>query len=131
MNEGVLFISASNEDAGILRGMLEAVSIPLDHAVDLRQASFKIRRGRYQVILTEADLRDGNWMDVLSIVENLRAKPYVIVTHPFADAKFWAEVLSQGAYDLLVQPFYPTEVQRIVSNACQGAMHRQSASAVL
>ena len=34
------------------------------------------------------------------------------------DARFWAEALNLGAYDLLAQPFYAPEVRRILYNAC-------------
>jgi DNA-binding NtrC family response regulator len=103
----------------------------LDHAVNLKQARLKLRKGRYPVVLTEADLGDGNWTDVLNMVQDLGPKSHVIVTHPFADARFWAEVLNEGAYDVLAQPFYPIEVQRVVFNAYQGAAQRRAASAVL
>jgi hypothetical protein len=42
----------------------------------------------------------------------------VIVTDPQADARFWAEALNVGAYDLLAQPFYEPEVRRILFNVC-------------
>ena len=51
----------------------------------------------------------------------------MIVTDPQADARFWAEALNLGAYDLLAQPFYEPEVRRILYNACTrfGASRRQ------
>ena len=41
----------------------------------------------------------------------------VIVTDPQADGRLWSEVLNQGGYDLLTQPFYAPEVRRILGNA--------------
>ena len=49
---------------------------------------------------------------------NSRKRTEVIVTDPQADARFWAEALNLGAYDLLAQPFYAPEVRRILYNAC-------------
>jgi DNA-binding NtrC family response regulator len=72
----------------------------------------------YDVILTEADLRDGGWLDVLQLAREIPQEPKVIVTDPQADARFWAEALNLGAYDLLAQPFYEPEVRRILYNAC-------------
>jgi DNA-binding NtrC family response regulator len=63
-------------------------------------------------------LPDGSWRDVLDLARQTQPRSEVIVTHPFADSRFWAEALSLGAYDLLAQPFYASEVQRIVSNVC-------------
>jgi 5,10-methylenetetrahydrofolate reductase len=48
----------------------------------------------------------------------------VIVTDPQADARFWAEALNLGAYDLLTQPFYEPEVRRILYNACSRPWHQ-------
>ena len=54
-------------------------------------------------------------MDVLKIVRSSNAK--LVVTHPWADARFWAEAINMGAYDLLVQPFLATEVRRVLASA--------------
>jgi DNA-binding response OmpR family regulator len=45
--------------------------------------------------------------------------PYLIITSRLADDYMWAEVLNLGAYDLLVKPFDPMEVYRVVGFACQ------------
>ena len=39
------------------------------------------------------------------------------VTDAWADARFWAEAINMGAYDLLAQPFHKTEVRRVLSGA--------------
>jgi two-component system, NtrC family, response regulator PilR len=117
MQEGVLFISPSAEDANVLSGMLGPLSIPLKHAADLRFARSTLDREKYGVILTEARLADGNWEDVIDLVEKRDPLCAVVVTHPFADARFWADAIETGAYDVLAQPFCCSEVQRILSNA--------------
>jgi len=57
-------------------------------------------------------------MDALHLARDCPRDLQVIVTDPHADARFWAEVLNLGAYDLLAQPFYKPEVRRILHNAC-------------
>ena len=78
----------------------------------------------YAVVLTEAALPDGKWLDVLHLVRDCPQDPEVIVTDPVADAQFWSEALNLGAYDLLAQPFYEPEVRRILSNACTRVVRR-------
>ena len=131
MEYGVLFISPHGEDAGILSKMLSPLSIPLEHAEDFQQARQKLERERYDVVLTEADLPDGSWVDVLNFAGWLNSPSAVIVTHPFADDRLWAEVLNLGGYDLLAQPFYISEVQRILSNACLHISEKKVAHAAL
>ena len=98
--------------------MLHSLPLALDHAGTVRQARAKLQQSDYQVILTEAALPDGNWLDMLHAARKLPAELEVIVTDPHADARFWSEALNLGAYDLVSQPFYEPEVRRILYNAC-------------
>jgi two-component system response regulator HydG len=90
----------------------------LEHVPSLCQARTRLNQLDYDVILTEANLPDGKWLDVLHLVRECPRETEVIVTDPQADARFWAEALNLGAYDLLAQPFSEPEVRRILFNAC-------------
>ncbi|PYT32170.1 MAG: hypothetical protein DMG57_02960 [Acidobacteria bacterium] len=118
MRLGVLFISPRSDDAVLLSHMLGSLSLHFKHVAGLEQARRTIGGDPYQVILTEARLPDGNWLDVLNLAREGTPTSEVIVTDRFADARFWAEALNLGAYDLIAQPFAKSEVQRILSNAC-------------
>ena len=118
MQSRILFISGRHEDAQNLSEMLHALPLELDHVPSLEHARTRLRRQEYDVILTEAALPDGKWLDVLHLVRECPRETEVIVTDPQADARFWAEALNLGAYDLLAQPFYEPEVRRILYNAC-------------
>jgi len=118
MRSRILFISGRPEDARRLAEMLHALPLCVEHVDNVKQAATRLQQGNYDVILTEASLPDGGWMDVLHMVRECPHEPEVIVTDPQADARFWAEALNLGAYDLLAQPFYEPEVRRILYNAC-------------
>lgn len=118
MRSRILFISGRHEDARHLTQMLHALPLELEHAPTLQQARTRIHQQEYELILTEAALPDGVWLDVLHLVRECPRETGVIVTDPQADARFWAEALNLGAYDLLAQPFYEPEVRRILYNAC-------------
>ena len=118
MKSRILFISGRQEDARRLCQMLHALPLKLDHVLSLQQARTRLDQQEYDVILTEAALPDGKWLDVLHLVRESPRETEVIVTDPQADARFWAEALNLGAYDLLAQPFYEPEVRRILYNAC-------------
>jgi DNA-binding NtrC family response regulator len=115
MYSGVLFVSPYLQDARSLAQMLDRVSLPLVHANSLKDAANKLETGKFQVVLTEANLEDGTWLDVLKMARLSNTE--VVVTHPWADARFWAEAINMGAYDLLAQPFFPTEVRRVLTSA--------------
>jgi DNA-binding NtrC family response regulator len=115
---GVLFISPNSEDAEKLSQILTGMPLPLTHVRDLEQARATLKRGQFEVILTEAALKDGGWLDVLHMARQFSPNTEVIVTDALADGRFWAEALNMGAYDLVAQPFYDAEVRRILGNAC-------------
>jgi len=118
MRSRILFLSGHREDALRLSQMLRALPLALDHVGTVAQARTRLRQAEYDVILTESALPDGTWLDVLHLTRETPREAEVIVTDPHADARFWAEVLNLGAYDMLAQPFYEPEVRRILYNAC-------------
>jgi two-component system, NtrC family, response regulator PilR len=118
MRSRILYLSGHQEDARRLAQMLHSLPLSLDHAGSLRQARAELHRNHYQVVLTEAALPDGNWLDALHLARECPTPLEVIVTDAQADARLWTEALNLGAYDLLAQPFYEPEVRRILHNAC-------------
>jgi two-component system, NtrC family, response regulator PilR len=117
MKSGVLFVSPSLDDGKSLGEMLIRVGIPVRQAADVATARQLLDRERFAAVLTESRLPDGNWLDVLKLAGVKARRLAVVVTDRLADARFWADVLDSGAYDVLAKPFFPGEVQRILANA--------------
>jgi len=115
MDSGVLFVSPHPQDASSLAQLLDDISLPLVHALGLKDAASKLETGNFQVVLTEATLEDGTWLDILQLARATNTE--LVVTHPWADARFWAEAINLGAYDLLAQPFFKGEVRRVLASA--------------
>jgi len=125
MRSRILFLSGHPGDAQQLAQMVRSLPLALEYAGSLRQARNRLRNQEYEVVLTEASLPDGTWLDAMSLVHENQRDPALIVTDPHADARFWSEALNLGAYDLLAQPFQEMEVQRILGNACSRPSERQ------
>jgi two-component system chemotaxis response regulator CheY len=70
-----------------------------------------------QVVVTDTTLPDGDWRRVLEIVERGYPNIEVIVCSRLGDHTLWLDVLEQGGYDVLVEPFEHEEVRRIVEAA--------------
>jgi DNA-binding NtrC family response regulator len=113
MDSGLLFVSPSPQDALSLAQMLDDESLNVVHARGLKDAANQLENGNFRVVVTEANLEDGTWLDVLRLTRSLHLE--LVVTDPWADAQFWAEVINLGAYDLLAQPFHKTEVRRLIA----------------
>jgi len=115
MDSSVLFVSPYVQDANSLAEMLDEISISVVHADSLKDAVSKLKSADFGVILTEARLNDGNWLDVLELTRRLGRE--LVVTDAWADARFWATAINLGAYDLLAQPFRGSEVRRVLASA--------------
>ena len=122
MKSRILFVSGRLEDARQISQMLQRLPLAVDFAETLQQARAQLRKDEYDVLLTEAALPDGSWLDALHLARECPHDLQVIVTDPHADARLWAEALNLGAYDLIAQPFYEPEVRRILFNACSRMM---------
>jgi DNA-binding NtrC family response regulator len=114
MDSAVLFVSPYPQDAVTLARMLDNVP-SLVHAVTVKEAASKLETDSFQTVLTEATLEDGTWLDLLQLSRSLDT--LLIVTHPWADVRFWAEAINMGAYDVLAQPFNRMEVRRVLGSA--------------
>ena len=126
MDSTVLFVSPYVQDANSIAVMLDETSFAMVHAVSLREATVKMETARFPVVLTEAILEDGNWLDVLYLARPTGAE--LVVTDAWADPTFWAEAINMGAYDLLAQPFHKTEVRRVIASA-SSRQHEMKAGA--
>jgi len=131
MRSRILLLSGRHDEARNLSQMLHDLPLLMDHAENLQQARAKLHQKDYQVVLTEAVLPDGKWLDVLHLVRECPDDPHVIVTSAHADGALWSEALNLGVYDLLAQPFYEPEVRRILSNACSGHVYRAHSMAAV
>jgi DNA-binding NtrC family response regulator len=83
-----------------------------------------------QVVVTDARLHDGDWRRVFELVERGRRKIEVVVCSRLGDPKLWLDVLDQGGYDLLVEPFQHEEVRRIVEAAAGSSLMRSPGQAM-
>ena len=122
MNSVVLFVSPNSQDARSLTSMLVDASMELVHAAGLKSAAERLKSRLFPVVLTESKLEDGDWLDVLHLARPANAE--LVVTDPWADARFWAEAINMGAFDLLVQPFQRIEVQRVLASAAAARITR-------
>ena len=82
-----------------------------------------------QAVVTDTTLPDGDWQRVLEIVEQGRRRIEVVVCSRLGDPKLWLDVLEQGGYDVLVQPYQREEIQRIVEAAASRSYMRPPAQA--
>jgi DNA-binding NtrC family response regulator len=79
---------------------------------------------KVRVVLTDTVLPDGDWRRVLEIVAQSCPNIEVVVSSRLGDHKLWIDVLEQGAYDVLVEPYECEEVRQIVESAAEKSYMR-------
>ena len=111
----VLATLTSGEDRGSLVRILASAEWDLRFAPSLQEAEAVACASPIGVVISNARLADGHsWKDLLEVVQSLPSAPQLIVADRLADEVLWAEVLNLGGYDLLMTPFQPQEVLRVV-----------------
>jgi DNA-binding response OmpR family regulator len=124
----VLLITPFDEDLVALGGIFDVAARTsgssgtrwrLSRTRTLSYALAAIKRAEYGAVICECDLGPGSWKDLPASLVTLENAPFLIVTSRHADERLWAEALNLGAYDVLAKPFYPAEVIRVITLACQ------------
>jgi DNA-binding response OmpR family regulator len=115
----LLLVGAVEDFSDRNRSIFNQLPCLTERAESCRTALPLIVRGLHHIVISERDLPDGNWKDVLGSATARNDPPVVIVTSRLADERLWAEVLKLGGYDVLAKPFDCTEVHRTISLAWQ------------
>jgi DNA-binding response OmpR family regulator len=113
----VLVVSSNEEDCRSLSGIFGHSNWRLLTTGTIAETLYFLKHHIIPVILCERDLPDGNWKDLLAALGGCDPSPHLVVAARLADERLWAEVLNLGGYDVLLKPFYPREVFRVLSMA--------------
>ena len=70
-----------------------------------------------QLVFTDTELPDGNWVDVLSLREKASAPVEVIVMSRSVDVKLYLDTMELGAFDFIALPFTASDLAYVVHRA--------------
>lgn len=115
--ESVLLISPDPDDSRYLHDVFSDSGDELTSICGCGPARSVLRNSRFGAVITERDLGDGTWLDVLSAAQSLPYPPPVIVASRLADERLWTDVLNRGGFDVLAKPFSRDEVFRVIGHA--------------
>lgn len=121
-NITLLTVSSNAEDRQSIESILDSNGWTIQGAKTLREAT-RMLQGKPSLILCEKDLPDGTtWKDIFRVTRKLdNSAPFVVVSRS-ADQLLWAEVLNLGGFDMLLTPFDPSEVERVMNMAYRQAV---------
>jgi DNA-binding NtrC family response regulator len=101
----VLVVTTRNEDSVRLLSLLRDMHCQVHSASICRQAIQSLHSATPPVVLTDKQLADGDWKDIVNEASRLRLPPSVIVVSEDNDFNVWQEVLSHGGFDVLSKPY--------------------------
>jgi DNA-binding NtrC family response regulator len=113
----VLAVGLSHGDLGSLKAIFSHSRWRLYQATSYAEAISFLDLYFIPVVISEENLPDRTWRDLLAHGPSLPNPPKLIVASHFADNRLWAEALNLGAYDVLAMPFRAAEVFHSVSLA--------------
>jgi DNA-binding response OmpR family regulator len=113
----VLVVTPAEEDQEYFRLLFPKPVWRVLSVGSVRDAAKLLEARPVGVVLTEHDLEDGTWSDLLDLAAPAPWSPPVVVVSRHADEAMWARVLNLGGYDVLTKPFDATEVRRVVGMA--------------
>ena len=97
--------------------MLETLEVSGIYVLPVCDCSEARRTLETQVVLTDRALPDGDWRAVLEIVAQERANVQVVVCSRLRDHQLVFDVVEQGAYDVLIEPYQREEIRRVLESA--------------
>jgi DNA-binding NarL/FixJ family response regulator len=115
----VLAVGLDSEDRVALRRILAGKGWHLREAHGCHEALVILSNQVVPVVLCECELPVGNWKDLLASLQSLAPSPCLVVSTRMADTRLWAEVLNLGGDDLLMAPFSPNDVLRVLDLTLQ------------
>ncbi len=102
-----------------LSKMLRADGYHVDAAAGAEEARRYAERRRYQVLITDLKMPDG---DGISLLKDLRAQGYpleAIVMTAYGTIDSAVEAMKAGAYDYITKPFDPAHLSALVEKALE------------
>jgi DNA-binding response OmpR family regulator len=114
-----LAVGAADGDQVSLQKIFTEWGWKLHCARNRKEARALLDRTPVGVVISERELPEGGWREVLDDLLERSQPPTLVVTSRLADESLWSEVLNMGGYDVLAQPLDSEEVTRVVSAAAR------------
>jgi DNA-binding NtrC family response regulator len=88
-------------------------------AAGLAEATACLSANRYDAVITDQKMADGQGMDVLARVREMDSSLAVVFLTAFATVELAVESMRQGAFDFITKPFQPEVVRATARRACE------------
>ncbi|MBN2008036.1 sigma-54-dependent Fis family transcriptional regulator [candidate division KSB1 bacterium] len=111
MNGNILIIDNERRMCHVLKVALETGGHIVELAFDGDEGIEKIRKHRFDVIITDLKMPNKDGMAVLDATKKISANTEVIMMTAYASAQTAVEAMRKGAFDYLIKPFEIDEMK--------------------
>ncbi len=88
-------------------------------AASVSEAVALLAINRYDAVITDQKMPDGEGLDVLARARDVDPAVAVVMLTAFATVELAVESMRQGAFDFITKPFQPDVVRAAVKRACE------------
>jgi len=97
----ILIVCEDNSDTERLKDVLRQEGFTLELAKSITAGCEAAKSGRFQVVVSTPQLRDGSWRRLTDIANHFDLGFEVVLWARNFDLPDWAEALKEGAFDVL------------------------------
>jgi DNA-binding NtrC family response regulator len=114
-----MLVICSVENRQVIESAILEWSLEVCWCLTLQQARRGLRRGNHALVLCEAELPDGTFQDVITLLEKKLDQVRVIVLAESHSEDGYRQAIELGAFDVISAPCRRTDVQWIIMQAVQ------------
>ena len=109
-----------------IKAALGKMAVPTEEAQTLAEAKDALSDANPPLLaVTESELPDGKWSDIVSFSEKASSRVNVIVVGRTIDANLYASAIEVGAFDYIAPPFEGVDLAHVVRCALDNALARR------
>jgi len=122
-----LLVSRQTKPFDEIKAALGKMAVPTKQAKTLAEAKRALCGVNPPLLaVTESELPDGKWSDILSFSEEASSRVNVIVVGQTIDANLYASAIEVGAFDYIAPPFEGVDLTHVVRCALDNAIARRA-----
>jgi DNA-binding NtrC family response regulator len=132
MPDGVraLIVDDDADVRDLLVGILERAGLRVAEATSGAEATARLAREEFDVVLVDVRLPDASGLDLLRWARAAEVDSEMIVLTGHADVETAVEAMRSGAYDFLAKPWKNAELLEVVAKAAEKKALRRENSAL-
>ncbi len=125
----ILIVSSDLEGRRALTKILNALGIDPLCASTIDESLEILPKETIGVVFCDQYLADGSYRDLLAASHHLKSRLRMVVTSRQGNWDEYLEAMRQGAFDLIVSPCRPTDVEWMVIQAKRDERNRKAEAA--